>query len=710
MTFLNPLVLLALAAAAIPILVHLFHFQRPQRVAFSSLAFLKELQQTALQRLRVQQWLLLLLRTLALVCLVLAFARPVLRGPLASWVGGGTAGVVGLVLDNSLSMTVRDVNGAYFTQAQTLAAGILAQLDASTHVCLVPVAGATVTPEPVPRDVAEEQLQRLSVQHGARALSAALQEAYACVEQSQMPAVLYAMSDLQASTLVDSLDRSVSKPLPTLLIPVGGQIPANLAVIEARVVSRIVEQGQPVQMEATLANFGTADANGVVVALSLDAQRVAQASVDLPAGGSARVTFTTTPMRRGWVPGVVEVLQPDALLEDNVHYLVLHVPEVRRLLLVAGAQARTDYLEMALSPEIRQERVRFDVSQIAEEALPATRLEGYDVVVLVGIHDLSSGEVAALARYVAEGGGLLVFPGADSRLADYQHLLQVLGAGQVRGFVGNWNGPMPLATFDRMDLAHPLFEGLFVPLPGQQAIRTERPAVYFALNYAPGEGIEQTLIQLSNGLPALQEVRHGLGRVLLWMMAPDPAWSELPLRGLFVPLLYRAIFYLAGRETDASPTLVAGMPARIRLQAFPTNSVPELIGPEGRVYRAEPERQGGARWARFEPGPEQPGLYELQAQGQTVRPVAVNPAVLESDLRPASPEEAVRRLREQTGLSVTLLEVPAASAQAVAAALQQAQVGVELWNVFLGLALGFLVLEMLVALRTRIETVPAGGA
>ncbi|ACY49594.1 BatA domain-containing protein [Rhodothermus marinus] len=710
MTFLNPLALLALAAAAIPVLIHLFHFRRPQRVAFSSLAFLKELQQTALQRLRIRQWLLLLLRTLALVCLVLAFARPVLRGPLASWTGGGTATVVGLVVDNSPSMAVRDAGGAYFAQARTIAAGILAQLDADARVCLVPMAGAAMTPEPVPRDVAEEQLRLLTIRHGARTLAAALREAYACVQQAQAPAVLYAIGDLQASTLVDSLAQPVPEPLPALLIPVGGQTPANLAIMDVRITSRIIEQGQPVRIEATLANFGTAVAEGVVATLSLEEQRVAQASVDLPPGGTARVTFTTTPARRGWLSGVVELLQPDALLEDNTRYLVLHVPEVRRVLLVAGMQARTDYLELALSPEIRQERVRFEITRIAEEALPATALDSYDVVGLVGLHDLSSGEVAALARYVAEGGGLLFFPGADGRLEDYRRLLEALGAGQVRGLVGNWNGTTPIGTFDRMDLAHPLFEGLFVRLPGQREIRTERPAVYFALNYAPGSGLEQTLIRLSNGLPLLQEVRHGAGRVLLWTTAPDPAWSELPLRGLFVPLLYRSVFYLSGSEEEAQDALTAGMPARIRLQAFPTDAVPELVGPDGQVYRAEPERQGGARWARFEPGPAQPGIYELRAGNRVVRRVAVNPAVAESDLRPEAPEEAVRRLQEQTGLSVTLLEVPEASPQAVAAALRQAQVGVELWNVLLGLALGLLVLEMLVALRTRIETVTAGNA
>ena len=71
MTFLNPLVLFGLVAAAIPLIIHLINFRRPKRVDFSSLEFLKELQKTTMQRVRIKQWLLLLLRTLAIACLIL---------------------------------------------------------------------------------------------------------------------------------------------------------------------------------------------------------------------------------------------------------------------------------------------------------------------------------------------------------------------------------------------------------------------------------------------------------------------------------------------------------------------------------------------------------------------------------------------------------------------------------------------------------------
>ena len=80
MNFLNPLFLFGLAAAAIPVLIHLFTRRKPREVRFPSLEFLAEVNQSEIRRLRLKQWLLLLLRTLAVAFLALAMARPSLRG------------------------------------------------------------------------------------------------------------------------------------------------------------------------------------------------------------------------------------------------------------------------------------------------------------------------------------------------------------------------------------------------------------------------------------------------------------------------------------------------------------------------------------------------------------------------------------------------------------------------------------------------------
>ena len=59
MTFLNPFVLFGLAAAAIPILIHLFNIRKLRTIEFSTLTFLKELNKNKIRRIKIRQWLLL---------------------------------------------------------------------------------------------------------------------------------------------------------------------------------------------------------------------------------------------------------------------------------------------------------------------------------------------------------------------------------------------------------------------------------------------------------------------------------------------------------------------------------------------------------------------------------------------------------------------------------------------------------------------------
>ncbi|MEK9138612.1 MAG: BatA domain-containing protein, partial [Bacteroidota bacterium] len=107
MTFLNPFLLVGLAAAAIPIIIHLLNLRKLKTVEFSSLRFLKELQKTKMRRVKIRQILLLILRTLLIIIVVLAFARPALRGSVGT-IGAHARSTIVILLDDSPSMSVRD--------------------------------------------------------------------------------------------------------------------------------------------------------------------------------------------------------------------------------------------------------------------------------------------------------------------------------------------------------------------------------------------------------------------------------------------------------------------------------------------------------------------------------------------------------------------------------------------------------------------------
>ena len=148
MSFLNPLFLFGLLAAAIPVVIHLFTRRRPKEIRFPSLEFLSEVNQSEIRRLKLKQWLLLILRTLAIAALALAMARPALRGTVGF--AGGAATSVTVLVDRSGSMGAIAGGGTrgvtLLDEARRVVEDLLGSLGPQDEILLVPY---DRTPQPV---------------------------------------------------------------------------------------------------------------------------------------------------------------------------------------------------------------------------------------------------------------------------------------------------------------------------------------------------------------------------------------------------------------------------------------------------------------------------------------------------------------------------------------------------------------------------------
>jgi len=115
MKFVYPEFLWALFALAIPIIIHLFNFRKFRKVYFSNVSFLKEVKQETQSKSQLKHILVLIMRMLAIACLVLAFAIPYIPGE-----GRQSAGdrAVSIYLDNSFSMDGVSTNGRLFEIAR----------------------------------------------------------------------------------------------------------------------------------------------------------------------------------------------------------------------------------------------------------------------------------------------------------------------------------------------------------------------------------------------------------------------------------------------------------------------------------------------------------------------------------------------------------------------------------------------------------------
>jgi hypothetical protein len=113
MSFINPMLLLALPLALIPILIHLLNRLRYRSVAWAAISFIMKATRSSTSMARIRQWLILFLRVLAIALLVFALSRPLLSG----WLGWKLAGKperIIILLDRSATM------GAKFNKDQNL--------------------------------------------------------------------------------------------------------------------------------------------------------------------------------------------------------------------------------------------------------------------------------------------------------------------------------------------------------------------------------------------------------------------------------------------------------------------------------------------------------------------------------------------------------------------------------------------------------------
>ena len=113
MQFLHPEFFYALPALLIPVLIHLFQLRRFKIQAFTNVALLQKIRLQTRKSSQLKKWFILILRLLAIGCIVLAFSQPFLSNQLAQKNSPETV----IYLDNSFSMQAIGPKGPLLSRA-----------------------------------------------------------------------------------------------------------------------------------------------------------------------------------------------------------------------------------------------------------------------------------------------------------------------------------------------------------------------------------------------------------------------------------------------------------------------------------------------------------------------------------------------------------------------------------------------------------------
>lgn len=708
MTFLNPIALIGLIAAGIPVLLHLLNLRKVRIVEFSTLSFLKELQPTTLRRLRIRQLLLLVLRTLLIILLALAFSRPTLKGSGTGEFGARAKTTAVIAIDDSPSMERHDRNGALWSQATRAASEVIGLLQDGDEILLLPFSAAG-TPAGAPEDegirgIAHARSALGDMRPGTISPSfrQVLRAATRVLAQSRnAQRELYLISDFQEGLLSADAEEAGDGPLDPLDgvrsygIAIGVEAPQNLGITGARIVNSILEQGKAFTLAVTVTNSSTTDVRNSVVSVFLNGSRVTAKAVDVGAGTSPTFDVPVVAGGPGFVNGKVS-LEDDDFPFDNERSFILNLRRELRVLLV-GPSPSLRYLQAAIRTRASGGPT-LQLSELSAEHLSASRLQAADVVILANTGAFSLAQVSALREFVQGGGGMIVFPGPLTDARAFRDLVGTLGGPELRGIQTTQSTASP-KIFDDVDRRHPIFQQMFQPRIGDKPGQSERtslesPRIWTHAVFGVSAQ-SQTVVTLTDGSPFLIDLASGEGRVMLFAVGADPEWSDLPFKGLFVPLLLRSLSYVA-QEQAIMPEVIAGSPAPA-LDRLPLHAPLTIHTPSGNTVSI-PRLSPGAGTAPLERLSEL-GIYDVTAGSTTVTRFAVNGSPSESFLRPLGRKDLDRSGSRGGSLWEHLVWVD--DAGSLKRLVTQARLGAELWPFAVVAALVIAVIELFVARTVR---------
>lgn len=624
MSFIAPLFFVALAALAIPILIHLIQREKKQVIRFPSLMFVQRVPYKSIQRRRIHNWLLLLVRMTALALIVAAFARPFFERDNVDIAAGGGPREVVVLLDQSYSMGYGD----HWERARAAAHDVVSGLGPDDRASVVLFSSGA---EIALRSAAAGERQRLTAAIASAKPAAtgtryapALKVAGSIVAESPLPRrEVVLISDFQRGGWRG--EEGARLPEGTTLTPVaidgGGETP-NVAVTGVSLARSTFSNQERMVVTAVIVNRSTRSLRGARLGLEIGDRPVQSQPFDIEANGSTSITFDPVTLAGSFLRGTVRA-SDDALAADNAFHFVVSPAQPVPVVVIDRSGAGPSVLYLARALAIGDEP-RFETTVRQPGAVSDDDLRRASVVVVNDV-EVPPALARRLQRFVEGGGGLLVAIGPRAAWSQDVDVLPAALAGPVDRTRGD------AARVGALEYAHPVFEPFRAPRSGDFAAAR----IYGYRTVTPGPDA-QVLARFDGGAAALVERRVGAGRVLLWASTLDLGWNDFALKPVYLPFVHRSMRHLAAYREPA-PWLTVGQV--LDASAGAAASQPDtgvVLTPSGRRVGLDEE---GAEVLELT----EQGFYELRPRtGEGVSAVvASNVDTAESDLTPIDPKAIV---------------------------------------------------------------------
>ncbi|WEK18301.1 MAG: BatA domain-containing protein [Candidatus Pedobacter colombiensis] len=668
MNFLYPGFLLALLAIAIPIVIHLFNFRKFKKIYFSNVQFLTAVQEQNSSKEKLKKLLVLLCRILAVVFLVLAFARPFISSSNQNH-KNVTGNMVSIYIDNSYSMESLNKEGNLLEEAKRKAKEIVKAYAMTDKFKLVTNDFEGKHQRAVNKEEFMSLLDDIKISAASRSLPQVINrlETNSAANKNEE---VYLLSDFQ-KTFVGTQPLKTNKDISYSFIKLNANSLPNISADSIWSISPVHLPNQTEQFVVQLRNYGEEEATDVPLKLTINKQQKAIGNVNIPAGQILKDTLSFSGLKGGWQEGTLSIKDFPLTFDDELNF-TFKVAQDLKVLSISGNP--TDrYIRSLFSAD-----AYFKLTEMPESNIRYSSFPEYSLIVLDGLKEPSSGLAQQLKLYVENGGSVVVFPDLDANSAAYTPFLNGLSLPAVQQLNV---GPAIAST---IDLKNSVFKDVFEQVPEN----IDLPVVNRYFSYAEqNTSNKENILKLPLNRFLFARYNLGGGKVYLSASSLDAKDGNIARHPVFVPLMFKIAFassreqpfyYVTGKNNvlESEKINLTGNQS-LKLVSAGFEVIPEVRQTPGKtlLYVADQVKKSG--------------FYELKKADSVLSVVAFNDDRMESDMHYAS-ENEIKALFNKQNIAFYNSKKDALSMN-----MELKNNSSELWKLCLILAVVFLAIEIL---------------
>ena len=589
-------------AVAIPIVIHLLTRWHRHVQPWGAMSFLLQAYRRQRVRLLMEQYLLLALRCLTILAMAFALAGPVLSG----WTRGlglqSAERLVCLVIDDALSSQALDSTGhARFETLRREALAVIDALESGARILVLRAGrpGESVDLEAVSSPAeARQQFEHIVPRYGRSDLGQVLADLGKKIEQRaglSDQALVVVLSDFSQLESVDSRWSALATlgRVGRVLVSRPAEPVPNTQIVSLKPRRHVVlsawSEPTTVPVRVHLQRFGDASLTEITK-LDVSAQLAdvpgsiaeshrehhwvagqtqAMVQLDVPLNPDAlgRTGVRRAGAERGGWPLLVRArIGQDRLPADDVRVAAIEFRTVLDVGLIATPGANTTalaprwWLNLALEPFDADQRWAIRSVNVEPSELDEGVVQSLDAALVLRPDLVDEHGWRTLSQLAHRGGVVWIFAPSASIRPNWGELVE-------RQLAVDWTVGIEPQSAERSGWAQgwTLAADTIPPEPlrllaadWSQLLQPVRVLQRLPVLLQAGAGQVWLRTDDAEQQPLLVAADLGDGHVLMLGAAIDPAWTNLPMKPLFVPLLHETLRSLLGESSRGPGPVVSG--------------------------------------------------------------------------------------------------------------------------------------------------------